>query len=379
MKKRVLVVLCALLFAISAIPVGPIQAAPVKELFFVAVNDSAPELTGDSAPIWIGNTAYIPCALFDRRITGVSLGISYTWSREAVLLFAGERTLEFNIGTGKAYADGGTRAYDYQAVIRNGRPYVPAVNACRFFEIQTTMLYTASGPLLRLKDGNQELSDNLFMDAVEPLFATRLAQYNSANGGQGGTSGGKPATGQTAPDPSDPAPGQEKVVYTAVRVTEGTELSAVIAALNTRGVKGLFFFSPEDLPGYDKALRRLVGSGHRVGLIPQGQTLKEQLGSMEEGNRLLSHILRQETLFALASGQSKEMEAGLRDAGYLLWKASVREEGQGTAALMKQIKNQNGRARVLLQATYGTGSLAALLGEMQEEPFDLRQPRETSY
>ena len=241
------------------------------------------------------------------------------------------------------------------------------------------MLYTASGPLLRLKDGNQELSDNLFMDAVEPLFATRLAQYNSANGGQGGTSGGKPATGQTAPDPSDPAPGQEKVVYTAVRVTEGTELSAVIAALNTRGVKGLFFFSPEDLPGYDKALRRLVGSGHRVGLIPQGQTLKEQLGSMEEGNRLLSHILRQETLFALASGQSKEMEAGLRDAGYLLWKASVREEGQGTAALMKQIKNQNGRARVLLQATYGTGSLAALLGEMQEEPFDLRQPRETSY
>ena len=112
MKKRLLTVLCALLFAISAIPIGPIQAALVKELFFVAVNDSAPELTGDSAPIWIGNTAYVPCSLFDRRVTGVSLGISYTWSKEAVLLFAGERTLEFDINTGKAYADGGTRAYD---------------------------------------------------------------------------------------------------------------------------------------------------------------------------------------------------------------------------------------------------------------------------
>ncbi len=379
MKKRILTVLCALLFGISAIPIGPIRAAPVKELFFVAVNDSAPELTGDSAPIWIGNTAYIPCALFDRRVTGVSLGVSYSWSSEAVLLFAGERTLEFDISTGKAYADGGTRAYDYQAVIRNGRPYVPAVNACRFFGIQTIMLYTASGPLLRIKSGDQELSDNLFMDAVEPIFATRLAQYNSANSGQEGTPGQKPGTDPTKPAPNDAVPVQEKVVYTAVRVTGGLELSGVIAALNGRGVKGLFFFSQEDLRSYDKALRRLVGSGHRVGLIPQGQTLEEQLGSIGEGNRLLFQILRQETLFVLVSDQSKEMETGLRDGGYLLWKANVREEGQGTAAFLNQIKYQKGRARVLLQAEYGAGTLAALLREMQVESFDLRQPRETSY
>ena len=379
MKKRVLAVLCALLFAISAIPVGPVRAAPVKELFFVAVNDSAPELTGDAAPIWIGNTVYVPCTLFERRVTGVSLGINYSWSKEAILLFSGERTLEFDISSGKAYADGGTRAYDYQAVIRNGRPYVPAVNACRFFELKTTMLYTASGPLLRIKDGNQELSDNLFMDVAEPLFATRLAQYNSANSGQGETPGSKPETGSATPDPKDTVSGQEKAVYTAVRVTGGLELNGIITALNTRGVKGLFFFSPEDLPSYDKALRRLVGSGHRVGLMPQGQTLKEQLGSLAEGNRLLSHILRQETPFVLASGQGKEMEAGLHAAGYLLWKANVREEGQRTTALMNQIKNQNGRARVLLQAQYGAGSLATLLREMQAEPFDLRQPRETSY
>jgi hypothetical protein len=379
MGKRISAVFFALLVALSLVPIGPIQAAAAKELFFIAVNDSAPELTGDSAPIWIGNTVYVPCSLFDRRVTGVSLGISYSWSSDAILLFSGERTLEFDISAGKAYADGGSRAYDYQAVIRNGRPYVPAVNACRFFGIQTTMLYTTSGPLLRIKDGNQELSDKLFMDSVEPLFATRLAQYNSANSGQVGNPGGKPGTVPTTPEPSDPVSGQEKVVYTAVRVTGGLELEGSITALNGRGVKGLFFFSTEELSGYDKALRRLAGSGHGVGLILQGQTLQEQLENLGEGNRLLYHILRQETVFVLSTGQSAEVEAGLRDAGYLLWRANVREEGQGASALIEQIKKQHGRARVLFQANNGSGSLTALLRGMQVEPFDLRQPRETSY
>ena len=379
MKKRVSAALCALMIALSLIPIGPIQAAAAKELFFIAVNDSAPELTGDSAPIWIGNAVYVPCSLFDRRVTGVSLGVSYSWSSEFVLLFSGERTLEFDISTGKAYADGGTRAYDYQAVIRSGRPYVPAVNACRFFGIQTTMLYTTSGPLLRIKDGNQELSDRLFMDSVEPLFATRLAQYNSANSGQGGTSGGKPGTPPITQEPGDTVSGQEKVVYTAVRVTGGLDLDGIITALNSRGVKGLFFFSPEELPSYDKALRRLAGSGHRVGLIAQGQTQQAQLESLEEGNRLLSHILRQEAVFVMTPGSSTEGEAALRDAGYLPWKASVREEGQRAATLIDQIKHQQGRARVLIRVQYGSGNLTALLRGMQAEPFDLRQPRETSY
>ena len=378
MRNRVLSVLCAVLFALSAIPVGPIQAAPVKELFFIAVNDSAPELTGDAAPIWIGSSAYIPCALFDRRVSGVSLGISYSWSSEAVLLFSGGQTLEFDIAAGKAYANGGTRAYDYQAVIRNGRPYVPATNSCRFFGLQATMLYTTSGPLLRIKDGNQELSDNLFLDSVEPLFATRLAQFNSANSGEG-TAGGKPGTVTPTPEPNEAGPTQDKIVQTTIRVTSGLKLGGIISTLNGRGVKGLFFFAPEDLAGYDKALRQLTGSGHRVGLIPQGETLQEQLESIAEGNRLLSHILRQETVFILASGQVSEIETGLRNAGYLIWVPNVREEGQETTALLNQIKNQRGRVKLLLRAEYGTGHLGTLLRGMQTEQFDLRPVRETSY
>ena len=179
----------------------PFVGSATSELYFIAVNDELPELTRESAPIRVSGITYLPVTLFDRRISGVNLGVSYGWDSAAgtVSLYTAGKVLEFDLEAGTAYGYDEEQEYPYQAMLRNGIPYVPAANACRYFGIECAFLGTEDGKysLLRLKNGQQVLDDLMFIRTAKPIIEERAAKYNKPEESGGrvvgpSTNGGTP-------------------------------------------------------------------------------------------------------------------------------------------------------------------------------------------
>ncbi|MEG2000661.1 MAG: hypothetical protein RR053_04615, partial [Evtepia sp.] len=132
MKKNIFALL-AVVFLLAAFVSTPSHAA--DDLYFLAINDTLPDLSKETAPIRVDGITYIPCTIFDSRVVGSTLGVSYTQDRNAgtVTLYNQTQLLEYNIGTGTAFSYSDGKTYAYPAVRRNGLAYVPASTACRYF------------------------------------------------------------------------------------------------------------------------------------------------------------------------------------------------------------------------------------------------------
>jgi len=296
--------------------------------------------------------------------------------------------LEFDIQSGTAYDFAEDREYAQQAVVRNGIPYVPAAWSCGRFGMSCTFPITDDEQfqLLRIKNGNEVIvDDNMYKRSVHPILEDRAAKF-----GQGEPS--KPTSGQSGgikvdiPETSGENTSQEATVYFAIRVDGGAQLDSIFHALkrNLR-VKGVFFFHNNQLASSDDFLRELVSNGHRVGLIAEGSSLEEQLHSLEEGNRLLEHILRQKASFVLNERFSEDSQQGLQESGYLLWTANItmasrsRSDAVLYQSILDRIGEKKGKARVLLDDNTKGGTLSSVLRQLQEDQYEIRSIRETDY
>lgn len=381
MKKRMIAILCMLVWLIGLIPLMTSAAADVC---FIAINDELPALTVETLPIRVGGMLYLPCTVFDKRVTGVDLGVYYGWHAqgETITLYSQNRRLTFDVKAGTAYSDQEDKEYAYQAIVRNGMPYVPAGSSCWYFGLKCPLLITDDNrfQVLRISNGKQVLDDNMFIRSAIPILEEKAAKYNqNTNGNQGGGTAVKPGSSgdETQPDAQ---------VYLAIRMGSGQNLSAIMNAMkSSRQVKGVFFFPVEQLAAYDDTLRELVMSGQRIGLIAKGTTLEEQLGSLQEGNRLLKHILRQKAVFVLNEGLSEEMQKGLQEEGYLPWKANITLGSRGRSdsalyqAVLDRIGDSKGKARVLLDDNTKGGTVFSILRQLREEQYDIRILRETDF
>jgi hypothetical protein len=270
-------------------------------------------------------------------------------------------------------------------------PYVPAAAACRYFGLGCSFLATedAQFQLIRIKNGKQILDDDMFVRSVRPHLEERAAKYNQTSGSTSNPSGGNPSGGGTVitpPNTSGEGSGQDVEVYLAIRVGNGAELSSIVKALKAnRQVKGMFFFPVDELVEHDDLLRELISKGQRVGLIAQGTSLEEKQKSLEAGNLLLEHILRQRTAFVLDEGFSEEVKSGLSSEGYLPWRATVSVTSQNRSAssvygtVLSKIEGSKGKARVLLDDGTKGGTLSSILRKLREDRYDIRPLRETDH
>lgn len=387
MKKRMVAILC-LLFCLFGLT--PLMTSAATDTLFIAVNDDLLELTGETAPVRIGGITYLPYTIFDKSVARVDLGVYSSWNakQETVTLYSKSRTLVFNIQAGTAYSYQDGAEYSYKAVVRNGMPYVPAYDSCQYFGLKCPLLitddtYGTQFQLLRITNGNQILGDSMFIRSAQPMLA-EMARKNSQNPGK---SSNKP--GGTTVNPSGNSAegiGKDTEVYFSVRVDSGQNLASIQTALkNSRQVKGIFFFSVDKLASSDDTLRELVSNGQRVGLIAKGGSLEEQLGNLQEGNRLLKHILRQKAVFVLDEGMSAETQAGLKEKGYLPWKANVTvgSRGRSDSALYQTVLDRigaaKGKARVLLDDNTKGGTVSSILRQLREDQYDIRILCETDF
>lgn len=383
-KRRWLIRLLALVFCLGlAVPL-PISAA---DLYFTSVNDTVLPLTADTMPIWSGNVLYVPYTVFDSTTNGgIKLGIdtvSYSQKENAITLYNTRQFLRFDLNNGTCQNDITGETYNAKAIMRNGKPYLPVKTVCYFFGLTYSYNTISQGYLVRIKSDAVVLSDPDFIEAAGNLINIRLRAYNQSLNPTPSTT--SPNTPPQTPVPSDNSSSAADVrTYLAFRCTDGSSAgtAAILDALDSGGVYALFLFTPTALRQESDTVRRILGTGHSVGLLAEGADLAETRALLEEGNRLLEQTVHARTTVAYVP---QDQRAALGAEGWVCWNETYQLTVSETAGASTFAANTLRRLAGRTKATYLTldGSSAAgrvlptLLRQLKSSHFVVSIPMET--
>lgn len=376
MKKRILALFCALclLWGLSA----PIHAT--GEVCFTAINITVLPLTSDTMPVWYGGVLYVPHTVFDAGSTGVSLGISsaYNRDRSTVSVFSLNGMLVFDLKSNTCRNQHTGELLSHTAIMRNNRPYLPAEQVCGFFGLNPPSYFATSyGYVVRITGQDQRLSDSAFADAGSEVLRIRLRDYN-----QSLTPAPEESPGQQRPEVT-PQPVEETQipVCLAFRCDAG-EAAAILDKLDQGGAAGLFFFPPEAIARQGALMRRILGTGHSVGILAQGGDSEQVRAILAQGSLALETVAHTRTYYALTGLGDN---AALQQVGWLCWSGGVEviPDGSKSAYNLAQqtaraLPKNTSLARLLLDdSQYTVDAMRYLLGQLSDRQYTVTIPRET--
>lgn len=376
-KRPVLPLVLAVILAVGMFQPMPAAAA---NLYFTGINDSVAPLTSSSMPYWSGGTLYVPYTVFDanQNGVGVSLGLytSYNHRSHIVTIFNLKQMLVFDLERGTCRDDMTGAAYDARAVMRYGKPYVPLYVVCSVFGLEYSynqLSYISQGYLVRIKSADAVLDDGLFIDRAQELINNRLRDYTQSL---------SPAeTTPTVPvSPSGPpeVDGSNVATYLAFRCESADGLSAILNTLDGTGQYALFFLAPQVIEEEGGLVRRILGTGHSVGILAwEGE--KEALG---RGRLALEELAHTRTTLAYVPDGAR---AGLEGQGWVCWKETLYLEpgdSVGGTAFAGTVLNRLGtRRRTVYLTLEGSGNTArvlpALLRQLSSNHYTVAVPVET--
>lgn len=355
------------------------------DLYFTAINDSVSPLTSDTMPFWSGGILYVPYTVFDASLNsiGVDLGMyaSYSRNRNTVTLYNGPLDLEFdlNSGTCRDVATGDT--YRARAIMRSGKPYLPLNTVCSFFHLTytySTLPYIPQGFLVRIKSADVVLSDSDFIDAASNTINRRLRDYTQSLSSAETTSPARPGTAVT----EEPVPSSSVPTYLAVRCTGADGLTGILSALDNAGRCAVFFLSPQVIREEGDLVRRILGTGHSIGILAQGDSLAQTRQLLEEGNRALEQTACARTTLAYAP---QDQRSALEEEGAVCWNETLLlSPGDSVGAssfAATTLRRLEGRRRstylTLEGGAAGARVLSTLLRQLDSEHFVVSIPMET--
>lgn len=376
-KRPVLPLVLAVILAVGMFQPMPAAAA---NLYFTGINDSVAPLTSSSMPYWSGGTLYVPYTVFDanQNGVGVSLGLytSYNHRSHIVTIFNLKQMLVFDLERGTCRDDMTGAAYDARAVMRYGKPYVPLYVVCSVFGLEYSynqLSYISQGYLVRIKSADAVLDDGLFIDRARELINNRLRDYTQSL---------SPAeTTPTIPvSPSEPpeVDGSNVATYLAFRCESADGLSAILNTLDGTGQYALFFLAPQVIEEEGGLVRRILGTGHSVGILAwEGE--KEALS---RGRLALEELAHTRTTLAYVPDGAR---AGLEEQGWVCWKETLYLEpgdSVGGTAFAGTVLNRLGtRRRTVYLTLEGSGNtarvLSALLRQLSSNHYTVAVPMET--
>ena len=383
-KKRLLALLCAAVLVLGPGLVSTAKADTV-EIYLMAENDQMLTLPLEAMPTWIGGSLYVPYIAFDWTATGVNLGVSYGQiqgdSGNSFMLYSLSGTLTFDLNAGTC-VDRSGQQLEMRAVSRNGWIFVPLASVCSYFGLRYSYTPTNYGTLIRITNGQEWLSTQDFVSTASgDAMRTRYYEYlRQLEGDSQETS-----TPQTPGESTGGETEQEGLpVYLAVQCTGAGGLESILDSLGDRGARALFLFRGEALADSADQLRRLVGTGHAVGLSVSGASLETARAELEEGTALLEELahLRPHTVYL------EDAAAGVADAleaeGWVCWTANIdaRDDGRSAStqatALLQNLEGRRSTARVLLDDSTACASmLERALPRMSRSDYQFRLALET--
>jgi hypothetical protein len=376
-KRPVLPLVLAVILAVGMFQPMPAAAA---NLYFTGINDSVAPLTSSSMPYWSGGTLYVPYTVFDanQNGVGVSLGLytSYNHRSHIVTIFNLKQMLVFDLERGTCRDDMTGAAYDARAVMRYGKPYVPLYVVCSVFGLEYSynqLSYISQGYLVRIKSADAVLDDGLFIDRARELINNRLRDYTQSL---------SPAeTTPTIPvSPSEPpeVDGGNVATYLAFRCESADGLPAILNTLDGTGQYALFFLAPQVIEEEGGLVRRILGTGHSVGILAR----EGEEEAISRGRLALEELAHTRTTLAYVPDGAR---AGLEEQGWVCWKEILYLEpgdSVGGTAFAGTVLNRLGtRRRTVYLTLEGSGNTArvlpALLRQLSSNHYTVAVPVET--
>lgn len=386
-KKRLLTLLCAVVLVLGPGLVNTARADTV-EIYLMAENDQMLTLPLEAMPTWIGGSLYVPYTAFDWTVTGVNLGVSYGQIQgdagNSFMLYSLNGTLTFDLNAGTC-VDRSGQLMEMRAVSRNGWTFVPLASVCSYFGLRYSYTPTNYGTLIRITNGQERLGSEFIQyaqDAMRSRYNTYMKQLYPDHTPQ-------PSI-QTTPVPTPtPSPGEEPgraelTVYLSFQCTGGGGLAQILDQLDAEGVKALFLFRPEELEANEENLRRIVGSGHAVGLSVEGTALTQVEEELAQGEAMLDRLVRLKTHTVYLERAGRDVSTALSAQGWACWSPQLDQTGDTrsaatrSSALMNHFDSRTGSVRVMLDDRPGTADLLdRLLPRMEREDYRTRLALET--
>ena len=384
-KKRLLTLLCAAALVLGPGLIGTARAETV-EIYLMAENDQMLTLPVEAMPTWIGGTLYVPYTAFDWTVTGVNLGVSYGQIQgdggNGFMLYSLGGTLTFDLNAGTC-VDRTGQQMNMRAVSRNGWIFVPLAPVCAYFDLRYSYTPTNYGTLIRITNGQERLGNEFIQyarDSMRKRYNDYLKQLYPETP--------QPSV-QPTPEPTPTPTGGEDnradlTVYLSFQCVGGGGLEDILDQLEAAGVRALFLFRPEELSGSGEALRRIVGSGHAVGLSVDGTTLPQVEEQLSQGSARLERLVRLRTHTVYLEQAGRDVSSALSEQGWACWSPQLDQTGDTRSAtarsnaLMNAFDSRSGSVRVMLDDQPGTAQmLGRLLPRMERETYRTRLPLET--
>ena len=384
-KKRLLTLMCAALLVIGPGLMSTARADNVA-IYLLAENDVMVDLPVNAMPAWIGGVLYVPYTAFDWTVTGVNLGVSYGQIREGddyrLTLYSLNGMLTFDINKGTC-VDRDGQTLSMRAISRNGWIFVPVASVCAYFGLGYSYTPTSYGTLIRITNGQEWLDSTKFVQYAESSMKERYNRYlNQLNPESPQPSAQTTTRPNTTPEPTETS----QTLYLSFLCGGGGDLDGILDQLEEAGVRALFLFRPEDLADSGETLRRMVGSGHLVGLSVTGTTLSQVEEELETGSALLASLIRVQPHAVYLEAAGNDVAAALEGDGWACWPPQLRQlEDSRTAynrssALLSALDSRSGSVRLLLDDHTGTADLLdRLLPRLDQNNYQVRLPVETVF
>jgi len=325
MKKRLTALLCAMVVCLCTFRSHAINAGDV---YFTSVNDVLRPLTMDTMPTWVDGRLYVPASVFDSSVTGVDLGLYFRQNNNTVTLYSLRQMLVFDLNRGIAYDQHAGESLPTRAVNRNGRIYLPVETVCNFFALEDSYNYTQYGYLVRIKNASARHNDAAFIDNAATTMSNSLQELLRSQ--QSSDSPTPPAgIDQPTPPPAGPddTPKSHAQVYLAFRCQSAQGFPQILDQLDSYGLQAIFFFDPELLALQDDLVRRIIGSGHSIGLLAEGSNPDESRLLLSQGNELLAHIAHTAATAALVPA---DQQVTLAEEGWACWRETMNTQPRET-------------------------------------------------
>lgn len=359
-----------------------IPPASAAELYFTSINDHLAPLTADTMPVWSGGALYVPYTVFDTATNGnndLDLNCSYNRARGTFALFNLKRMLSFDLNTGECWNEMTQEPYSAKAILRNNIPYLSLARVCEFFSLEysyTPIPTVSQGYLVRIKNDQVVLSDARFIDAASDFINRRLREYN-----QSLNPTPQPPSTPTVPS-NEPEDSSHVSTYLAIRNEDSQGLTAMLDTLENTSTYALFLLTPEVISQNSQLVRRILGSGHSLGIWANSTDPVQARAILEEGNRLLKALAYTRTTVAAVP---KELRSGLEDEGWVCWNESFSfaPSSSATSRTFSEsvLKQLSGRTRTTYLTLEGGVSvsriLPMLLRQLESNHFDINIPLET--
>lgn len=384
--RRLLACLCA---AALVMALALSAAASEESVYQMAVNDRFVDMSAEAMPFQSDGVLYVPYTLFDGNVTGVALGVSFSVMRDDsgyyLYMYRIGGTLRFDLNAGTCTDQNTGESMGMRAIIRNGTIFLPLNRVSRYCELTTSQRLTPYGTFLRLTNGKESLSTQEFLEVamVSGRLQNRYNDYIRSLSPSASVPAVTTAPGQTVPPAPTPGgaetPDRNGVrLYLAFQCTDGSGLEAILDTLDRSGVRALFLFRPEDLAGRGDQVRRVVGSGHAVGLLLPGGDLDAVQASLSQGSALLERIARLRIHTAALEQNDGQVLRWLTQLGWACWTGNVDglDDGRGQAAQANAIlaaAAERGSVRITLDdGAAGAGILSRILPRLQQAGYSIR-------